>query len=115
MAKECLPTKEDLYSVLAESDISDGEYEHAVKIWEHFEYQSLGEYLDLYLKMISLLLADIFENFQGICMATYNLDLAYYYTAPFDYMLKYNKTKLELLTNYDLLLMIEKSILFYLL
>jgi hypothetical protein len=57
-------------------------------------------------------LADVFENFRDICMKTYNLDPAHYYTAPgfsFDCMLKYTEMKLELLTDYDMLLMVEKG------
>lgn len=50
---------------------------------------------------------------RNICMKKYNLDPAHYYTAPgfsFDCMLKYMKMKLELLTDYDMLLMFEKVI-----
>ncbi|VVC25093.1 Ribonuclease H-like domain,Zinc finger C2H2-type [Cinara cedri] len=80
---------------------------------DHFDCRTLGEYSDLYLKVDVMLLADVFENFNNICMKTYNLDPAFYYTAPgfsFDCMLKYTKMKLELLTDYDMLLMIKKGI-----
>ncbi|KAL4143364.1 hypothetical protein QTP88_005702 [Uroleucon formosanum] len=77
--------------------IKDEEYEHAMKVWDHFECKTIGEYSDLYLKIDVLLLADIFENFRDVCMKTYNIDPAYYYTAPgfsFDAMLKYTAIKL---------------------
>lgn len=73
----------------------------------------LGEYSDLYLKIDVLLLADVFENFRDICLKTYNLDAAFYYTAPglsFDACLKYTSIKLDLLHDYDMLLMCEKGI-----
>lgn len=113
-----LPTKEDFYSSLKEAHISDADYEHAKKIWDHFKCKTLGEYSDLYLKVDVLLLVDVFENFRNLCIATYNIDPAYYYTAPglsFDAMLKYTNKKIELLTDYDMLLMFEKGIiiLFY--
>jgi hypothetical protein len=107
-----LPPKEEFYSTLTEEHISSKEYEHARKVWDHFGCKTLGEYSDLYLKVDVMLLADVFENFRDICMKTYNLDPAHYYTAPgfsFDCMLKYTEMKLELLTDYDMLLMFEKG------
>ncbi|KAE9523763.1 hypothetical protein AGLY_015823 [Aphis glycines] len=101
-----LPEKADFYSALTESHIQEGDYEHAKTVWSHFECKTLGEYSDLYLKIDVLLLADV-------CLTTYCLDPSFYYTAPgfsFDCMLKYTRVKLELLTEYDMLLMIEKGI-----
>jgi len=73
---------------------------------------TLGEYSDLYLKIDVLLLADVFENFRDVCIKTYNLDAAYYFIAPglsFDAMLKFTGKKLELLSDYDMLLMYENG------
>jgi len=114
--EERLPKKDDFYSTLIETDIKDSEYEHAEWVWNHFGCKSLGEYSDLYLKIDVLLLTDVFESFRDICMVTYCLDPAYYYTAPgfsFDCMLKFTSVKLELLSDYDMLLMFEKGIIFY--
>jgi len=107
-----LPPKEDFYSSLTEKNIEDSEYQFAAEAWDHFGCQTLGEYSDLYLKIDVLLLADIFENFRDVCMKAYNLDPAYYFTAPaysFDAMLKQTAIKLELLTDYDMLLMCENG------
>ena len=60
-----------------------------------------------------LLLADVFENFRDVCLQYYKLDLAHFYTAPvlaWQAALKYTGVKLELLTDYDMLLMFEKGI-----
>ena len=73
----------------------------------------MRDYHDLYLKSDTLLLADIFENFRDVCMKNYKLDPAWYYTAPglaWDAALKLAKVKLELLTDPDMLLMIEHGI-----
>ncbi|XP_022164231.1 uncharacterized protein LOC111029520 [Myzus persicae] len=108
-----LPPKEDFYSTLTEEHITEGEYEHATEVWKNFNCRTLGEYSDLYLKIDVLLLADVFENFRDICLKTYNLDAAFYYTAPglsFDACLKYTSIKLDLLHDYDMLLMCEKGI-----
>jgi hypothetical protein len=72
----------------------------------------MGEYHDLYLKTYVLLVADTFENFRDTCMKAYKLDPAWY-TAPglsWDAMLKMTYAKLELLTDYEMILMTEKGI-----
>ena len=59
-----------------------------------------------------LLLADVFESFRKQCLEAYGLDPAHYYTTPgltWDAMLKYTGVRLELLTDVDMLLMIEQG------
>ena len=58
-------------------------------------------------------MADVFENFRDICIKNYKLDPAHYYTVPglaWDAALKVTKVELELLTDMDMLLMVEKGI-----
>ncbi|XP_050065307.1 uncharacterized protein LOC126554264 [Aphis gossypii] len=108
-----LPRKQDFYSTLTETGIKDNEFEHAKEVWDHFDCKTLGDYSDLYLKIDVLLLADVFENFRDLCMSAYNLDAAHYFTAPglsFDAMLKFTGQKLQLLHDYDMLLMFENGI-----
>ena len=60
-----------------------------------------------------LLLADVFENFRKTCFKYYKLDPCHYYTAPglaWDACLKLTKQELQLLTDYDMLMMFEKGI-----
>ncbi|WAR09945.1 hypothetical protein MAR_035021 [Mya arenaria] len=70
-------------------------------------------YHNLYLTSDVLLLADVFETFRDVCLTNYNLDLAWYYTAPglaWDAALKLTEVELELKSDPDMLLMIEKGI-----
>jgi len=107
-----LPDRCLFYSALTETHASDEDYDHATRVWNHFGCTTLGAYSDLYLKVDVLLSADVFENFRDICMATYHLDPAHYYTSPgfsFDCMLKLTKVRLELLVDFEKILFIESG------
>ena len=108
-----LPSKKSFYSRLTGEDISNEDYEHAKNVWDVFEINTLQDYHDLYNVTDVLLLADVFENFRNICMENYKLDPAHYFTAPglaWDACLKMTDVNLELLTDVDMLLMVEKGI-----
>ena len=86
---------------------------HAQKVWEVFEIRDLGEYHNLFVRTDTLLLADVSENFRNMCLEIYGLDPVYFVSAPglaWQACLKKTEVKLELLTDYDMLLMIEKGI-----
>ncbi|XP_076301498.1 uncharacterized protein LOC143219367 [Lasioglossum baleicum] len=109
----CLPPREAFYNRLNGSEISDVDYIHANTVWSRFTIQTLGEYSDLYLKLDVLLLADVFENFRDDCLENYKLDPAHYYTLPgfaWDVMLKMTKIELELFTDVDMFLFVERGI-----
>lgn len=108
-----LPPKEAFYSTLTKTTISDDDYNHAQQVWDRFKLSDLGEYHDLYLKTDVLLLADVFEEFRTMCLASYKLDPVHYYTAPglaWDAMLKMTGVHLELITDQNMYLMIEQGI-----
>lgn len=108
-----LPSQAAFYSELNDDEIEDDEYEFACKIWEKFEIKTLGDYSDLYLKTDVLLLADVFENFRNTCHQIYKLDPAHYYTSPglsFDAMLKYTGVSIELMTDVEMVLFVERGI-----
>ena len=107
-----LPPKEAFYSKLSDEHIDDDDYKHAQRVWETFGCQTLGNYADLYCRTDVLLLADVFENFRKTSQKQYGLDPANYYTSPglsWDALLKKTGVELELLTDYDQHLFIEKG------
>ena len=108
-----LPPKEAFYSRLNDGGISDEDYAHAQKVWRMFKMEYYIDYHELYNKVDVLLLADVFENFRNICLENYELDPAHYYTAPglaWHAALKVTGVNLELLSDIDMLLMVEKGI-----
>ena len=108
-----LPPKEAFYSKLSGEGISDDDYKHAHAVWDEFGMKTFKDYHNLYNVSDVLLLADVFENFRDVCMKNYQLDPAWYYTAPglaWDAALKKTDVELELLSDIDMLLMFEKGI-----
>ena len=107
------PKQEAFYSKLTGHGINNINYQHVLKVWKTWKMKTFKEYLKLYNETDVLLLADVFENFRDVCLKNYGLDPVYYFTAPglaWDACLKMTNISLELLTDSDMLLMIEKGI-----
>ena len=107
-----LPSIDKFYSKLSDESISQKDYEHAQTVWQESNCKTLGDYHDLYLKTDVLFLADVFQTFRKTCMGSYKLDPLHYYTAPglsWDALLKYTGINLELLTDIDMHMFIEKG------
>ena len=90
-------------------NIDDIDYRHGNNVFKRFKLNNLGEYHDLYVQSDTLLLADVFENFRNRCLKVYELDAAHFLLA-WQACLKKTNIKLELLTDYDMLLMVEEGI-----
>ena len=108
-----LPSKKEFYSNLNMEDIDEIDYRHGNNVFKSFKLENLGDYHDLYVKSDTLLLADVFENFRDMCLKEYELDPAHFVSLPglaWQACLKKTNIELELLTNYDMLLMVEKGI-----
>ena len=108
-----LPPREAFYSKLSGRGISRKDYEHACNVWNTFKMKTFKEYHELYNETDVLLLADVFESFRDLCLKTYKLDPVHYFTAPglaWDACLKMTNIELELLSDINMLLMVEKGI-----
>ena len=108
-----LPSKEDFYSNLNMEDISHIDYRHANNVFKVFKLENSGDYHDLYVQSDTLLLADVFNNFRDMCLKEYELDPAHFLSLPglaWQACLKKTNVELELLTDYDMLLMVEEGI-----
>ena len=107
-----LPDKSTFFSSLKDSGVNEKEYKKAVNFWKVFKIKNLGEYHDLYLKTDILLLVDVFEKFVETCLNYYRLDPCHYFSSPglsWDAMLKMTRIKLELISDVNMHLFIEKG------
>ena len=108
-----LPSKEDFYSNLNMEDIDDIDYRHGNNVFKGFKLENLGDYNDLYVQSDTLLLADVFNNFRDMCIKKYELEPAHFLSLPglaWQACLKKTNIELELLADYDMLLMVEEGI-----
>ena len=104
------------YSNLNMESITDIDYRHVKNVFNKFSNNNLGDYHDLYVQSDTLLLVDVFTNFRKVCFDIYELDPAHFLSAPglaweacLKKMLSSN-VELELISDVDMLLMIEKGI-----
>ena len=69
--------------------------------------------MTLYVQSDTLLLADVYQNVRTMCRDIYGLDPVYFLSVPglaWKACLKKTGLKLELFTNYNMILMIEEGI-----
>ena len=113
-----LPDKEAFYSNLNMEDIIDVDHMHTKRVFnglalKNISNKNLGDYHDLYVWSDTLLPADVFENFRNMCTKVYELDSVHFLSAPglaWQACLKKTEVELELITDVDMLLMVEKGI-----
>ena len=81
---------------------------------KEFRINDLGEYHNLYVQSDTVLLADVFADFINKCIEIHELDPAPFLSVPrlaWQACLKNTGVLLELLTDANMLLMVEKGIL----
>ena len=93
---------------------TEASYTHAKKVCKNFEKKIYGEYYDLYVQSNTLLLTDVFENFRDMFLEIYDLDRTKFLPASGlslqAALRKTKKKKLNLLTDIDVVLTVEKGI-----
>ena len=77
-----LSEKEDFYSHLNMEYITDADCTHAKRVCKDFKIKNWGNYYDLYVQSNTLLLTNVFENFRNMCVGIFELDPAYFLSAP---------------------------------
>ena len=105
--------KHDCQSHLNMEYITDANYGPAKQVSKDSEKIDVAEYHDLHVQSDTLLLADVFEEVQNMCLEIDELDSTKFLSPPglgWQAALKKTKVKLDLLTDIDMLLMVEKGI-----
>jgi len=93
-----LPPTKEFYDGLSEKAIDQKDYDHAQRVWDHFDCRNLQDYMEVYLSSDITLLADVFENFRNFFREKFQLDSAKYLSLPglsYDCMMKYTGCKLD--------------------
>ena len=80
--EKSFPNKKIFYNCLKIENITDIDYRHAKRIFEELQMNNLDDYDDLYVQSDTLLLADVFENFRNEFIEIYELNPAYFVSAP---------------------------------
>ena len=108
-----LPPRELVYNRLANKDCSEADYARAQRVWREFNFQHIGDYMRLYLLSDVALLADVFQMFRYNSLDEYQLDPAYYMSAPqlaWNALLKYIHRLIHLITDPEMYRMIQPNI-----
>ena len=108
-----IPPREFFCSKLNLENITDKDYAHPQEVWDAFEIKDHCKYHHLYVLYDTLLLADVFENFKDKCIEIYEFDLIHFGfepELPWQACLKKTEVKLELITNYEMLMIVENGI-----
>ena len=91
----------------------EADYTHAQHVWENFHCQSLKEYMALYLLSDICLLADVFQAFRNNSLDEYQLDPAYFVSAPqlaWNALLKRYDRPIPLITDPEMYRLIQPNI-----
>ena len=108
-----LPSRSEFYSTIQEKTISLEDHLFAASVWKKFKISNLTEYAELYCKIDTLLLAEIFQKFRKTMLTFGGLDPAHYISLPglgWDIMLKITGCIIELPTDIDQVHFIERGI-----
>ena len=108
-----IPPKDKFFNQQTQRNINDDDYMHAKNMFQKMECKNLCDYMLLYVKTDALLLCDIFENFRALSLSYYGLDPCHYFSLPglsYDAMLQMTGVKLDLITDIEMLTMIEENI-----
>ena len=94
-------------------DIANVDHRHANRVFKTFKLNNIDDYHYLFVQSDTIQLSDVFENFRSMCIKVYELDTAHFLSGSglaWKACLKKIGVKLELLTDPDMLLIVENGI-----
>ena len=108
-----IPSKKSFFNTLTDSNIADDEYAHAQHVFQALECKNMFDYMMLYMRLDTYLLADVFMQFRETMFQKFNLDPANYISLPsfsYDCMLKYTEVEIDRIHDYDMYKMLSDNI-----
>jgi hypothetical protein len=108
-----LPEMTSFYDPLSEKHISEQDYDHAKRVWDHFSCNSLEDYMRIYLTSDVTLLADVFETYRFFFKEKFGLDPAHYVSLPslsYDCALKFTNCSMDYIHDEDMYHFIREAI-----
>ena len=108
-----LPPREAFFNKLGGVECSQADYAHAQYVWENIHCPSLKEYIALYLLSDICLQTDVFQAFRNNSLDEYQLDSAYFVSAPqlaWNALLKHIDRTITLITVPEMYRMIQPNI-----
>ena len=90
-----LPERKWFYDNLKQQDVSEEDYQRALKVFDLFECKTFQDYHDLYLITDVLLLSDVWEAFRHSGFKDSGLDPAWFYGLPGYTMAGYKKRVMD--------------------
>ena len=80
--KTALAPREQLYNWFAGKHCSEPDNARAQRVWRDFKFQHIGDYMQFYLMSDIARFVDVFKMFRYNSVDEYQLDPAYYMSAP---------------------------------
>ena len=108
-----LPQYDEFYSTLTQSNVSPKDYAHAKTVYKTFGCKNLLDYMVLYNRLDTYLLAECFENFREVALKEFHLDPARYLSLPgfsLDAMFYMTKARVRLIEDPEMYLCLERGI-----
>ena len=108
-----LPPREAFFNKLEGVECLQSDYAHAQHVWVNFNCQNLKEYMALYLLSDICLLADVVQAFRKNSLDEYQMDPAFFVSAPqlaWNALLKHIDSPIPLITDPEIYLMIQPNI-----
>ena len=108
-----LPLQSEFYSKLNNSTPSKEEYQRGKTIFKTFKCRNMVDYMELYVNLDTILLAEVFLQFREQNLKQFQIDPCNFLTLPslaLQCFLKFSNVKFELLTDKDMYDMLQSNL-----
>ena len=111
--KPALPPRDAFFNMLGGVECLEADYAHAQQVYADFQCENLKDYMQLYLLTDICLLADVYQMFRNNSLNEYQLDPAYFVSAPqlaWNALFKHINQSIPLITEPEMYRMIQPNI-----